>query len=262
MHKIGIIGGGNMGEAILSSIRQKCFVSVTEKDSSRSEYLRLNYKGNVVDLPELISSSDIIIIALKPQDIEPVLKEMSPLLDKDKLIISIAAGITTAYLEKNLGKKVKVIRAMPNMPAMIGEGITAVSAGKYVKDADIESARKIFDHLGKTVVVNEDLMDAVTAVSGSGPAYVFFFLECLIKSAQTLGLKEDLCKELVLTTFIGSIHLLEKQKMEPEILCAKVTSKGGTTQAALEIFKKNNFEEIITQALTAAKKRSAELSRH
>ena len=260
MHKIGIIGGGNMGEAIIGSVRKKYSVSVAERDSVRSKYLRAKYKVKVMDLPALISSSDILIIAVKPQDIETLLKEIYSFIGK-KLIISIAAGITTSYIEKILGKKIKVIRAMPNMPAMIGEGITAVSAGKYSRDADIDIARNIFDCLGKTVVVKENLMDAVTAVSGSGQAYVFFFLECMMKSARALGLAEDLCQELVTTTFLGSIHLLEKQNIDPGILRAKVTSKGGTTQAALEVFEKNHFADIMTQALKAAQKRAAELSR-
>ena len=149
---------------------------------------------------------------------------------------------------------------MPNMPAMIGEGITAVCAGKYAKAVDLKAACKIFDYLGKTVVVKENLMDAITAVSGSGPAYVFFFMECLIKSAEALGLKSDLSKELVMATFLGSVHLLEKQSIEPGILRAKVISKGGTTAAALDVFLKGKFNHLVYQALFAAKKCAKELS--
>ncbi len=288
MHKIGIIGGGNMGEAIISSVRRKFFVSVAEKDKTRSDYLRFKYKIKIFDLENLISSSDIIVLAVKPQDIEDVLRRIRDHLenlsfpnasvgnldkaisgpptktfggDSSKLIISIAAGITTSYIEKILGKKIKVIRTMPNMPAMIGEGITAVCAGKYAIAPDINVACKIFDHLGKTVVVKEEFMDTITAVSGSGPAYVFFFMECLVKASEALGLKSDLSKELVMATFLGSIHLLEKQKIEPGTLRAKVTSKGGTTAAALEVFLKGKFDHLVQQALLAAKKRAKELAK-
>ncbi len=264
MYKIGIIGGGNMGEAIINGVRHKFSIFVSEKDKVRSDYLHSlysQYNINVLDLESLISSSDILIVAVKPQDIDEVLQKIAKSIHASTLVISIAAGITISYIEKILVKKIKVIRTMPNLPAMIAEGMTAVCAGTYAKEADLQVAREIFDKVGKTVVIEENLMDAVTAVSGSGPAYVFFFLECLLKASQGLGLKSDLSKELVMATFLGSIHLLEKQKIEPGILRQKVTSKGGTTAAALEVFNKNNFEGIITQALAAAKKRAKELAK-
>ncbi len=261
MHKIGVIGGGNMGEAIINSVRQKCFVSVSEKNPARAEYLHAQYRLGAVSIEELVTDSDVVILAVKPQDMEETLKAVNPFIVKEKLLISIAAGITTSYIEKNISKRIRTIRAMPNMPAMISEGITAICPGKYSKHEDVDEACKIFDHFGKTIVVKEEMMDSITAVSGSGPAYVFYFLESLIKAAQSLGLKEDLSRELVLSTVLGSVHLLEKQKGEPSALREKVTSKGGTTQAAVDVLKKNDFEEIFIQALEAAKKRAAELSR-
>ncbi len=261
MIKISIIGGGNMGEAILSSIRKKYFVMVAEKDPKRQEYLRKTYKIKAEDLKNAVPSSEVVIIAVKPQDIDEVLRDMNSLLGVNKLVISIAAGITTAFIEKKLPEKTRVIRAMPNMPAMIGQGITAVSKGQYSRQSDLDLACRIFEHVGKTVVVSEDLIDAVTAVSGSGPAYVFLFLECLIKAAQKVGLSEDLAKQLVKTTFSGSMNLLEKQKEDAANLRAKVTSKGGTTQAATDVFMNSKIDEIIAQAVSAAKKRASELSR-
>ena len=260
MADIAIIGGGNMGEALIKGLhKHKLFVC--ESNPGRVRYLKEKYKITVAEIADAVSASSIVILAVKPQDMGNILVETRHcLVSTDKLFISIAAGITTSYIEKILSTKIKVIRTMPNMPAMIGEGITAVCAGKYAKAVDLKAACKIFDYLGKTVVVKENLMDAITAVSGSGPAYVFFFMECLIKSAEALGLKSDLSKELVMATFLGSVHLLEKQSIEPGILRAKVISKGGTTAAALDVFLKGKFNHLVYQALFAAKKRAKELS--
>lgn len=250
-----------MGEAIIASSLKRFFVSVSEKDAKRQQYLQQNYKLVSLDIKKLAQVSDVIILAVKPQDIDEALKELSQVIRNDTLVISIAAGITCGYVERRLSAKTKVIRTMPNMPALIGQGITAVSRGRYATNRDIDTARKIFDNLGKTVIVEEELIDAVTAVSGSGPAYVFLFMECLIKAAQSLGLEENLSTELVKSTFAGSVNLLLKKNLNPRELRTKVTSKGGTTQAALDVFLKKKIDEIIKKALQAAKKRAKKLSR-
>lgn len=252
-----------MGEAIINGCLKRFFVCVSEKDATRQKYLLKKYRLEGVDVRALAQSSEIIIIAVKPQDIDDALLALKSVNLKDKLIISVAAGITTRYLERKLGKNCKVVRTMPNMPALIGKGMTAVCRGRYAGKKDIDLAGKIFDNVGKTVVVNEELMDSITAVSGSGPAYVYLFMECLIRAAQSLGLKEALAEELVKNTFSGSLELLLKSSdnVNPGILRAKVTSKGGTTQAALEVFERRKFEHIIVQALKAAQKRAKTLSR-
>ncbi|HOW35888.1 MAG TPA: pyrroline-5-carboxylate reductase [Candidatus Omnitrophota bacterium] len=264
MYKIGIIGGGNMGEAIISGCLKRFFVYVSEKDATRRNYLLKKYRLEGVDVKTLAQASEIIIIAVKPQDIDEVLTVLRSVVKlKDKLIISVAAGVTTRYLERKLGNNCKVVRTMPNMPALIGKGITAVCKGRHAGKKDVDLACKIFDNVGKTVVVAEELMNSVTAVSGSGPAYVYLFMECLIKAAQSLGLKEALAEELVKNTFSGSLELLLKNNdnLSPGILRARVTSKGGTTQAALEVFARRKFERIIADALKAAQKRAKTLSR-
>ena len=250
-----------MGEAIISSCLKRFFVHVSEKDVKRQQYLSQNYKLVPYDIGRLVQISDIIILAVKPQDIEEVLKELRKVIKNDQFVISIAAGITTNFIETSLGKKIPVVRTMPNMPALISQGITAVAAGRYAQKADIDLTCKIFDTLGKTVVVEEELIDAITAVSGSGPAYVFLFMECMIKAAESLGLKKELAADLVKTTFAGSVNLLLKKNIEPEELRMKVTSKGGTTQAALDVFMNKKIDEIIRKALVAAKKRAQTLSR-
>jgi pyrroline-5-carboxylate reductase len=260
MKTVGIIGGGNMGSAIISRINKTFKVIVSEQDEKRAAELKRKFKVALKDIPELVAASNAILIAVKPQDIDAVLLAIKKAGGKEKLIISIAAGITTAYLEKYLGKETRVVRTMPNMPAMIGEGMTAVAEGKYTKVSDIKFALEIFDNIGKTVVVGEQWIDAITAVSGSGPAYVFLFAECLIKAAVALGLDEKDSQALVKQTLLGSIHLLDKSKDDAATLRAKVTSKGGTTQAAMDVLMGLNIEKIFQDALIAARNRARELS--
>jgi pyrroline-5-carboxylate reductase len=258
---IGIIGGGNMGMAILSRIVKKYQVEVCEQDDTRANFLRRKFKTAVKDLQSLVADSSVIIVAVKPQDIDSVLEGMGRVISDKKLVISIAAGVTTAFLEKELGGRVKVIRAMPNLPAQIAESVTAVCAGRYATSIDVKTVCKIFDCIGETIVLAEDLIDSVTAVSGSGPAYVFLFAECLIAAAESLGLTKDLSKKLVMKTLLGSIHLLERQREDPASLRARVTSKGGTTQAAMDVFARRELEKIFIEALSAARLRAGELSK-
>jgi len=257
---IGIIGGGNMGLAILSRVAKGNKVFVCEKDAKRAQLLRKKYNVTVLDVPELVAQSQVIIVAVKPQDIDIVLAEIKGSLNKNKLVISIAAGITTQYLQKRLGKNVKVIRTMPNMTEQIGEGMTAIAEGKFATAADIRTAVKIFNCVGQAVVVPEKLINAITAVSGSGPAYVFLFAECFWGAARRLGLDKDLTCKLVAATIKGSVAQL-LQTGDPVGLRAKVTSKGGTTQAAIEVFEQQGIRDIFEGALKAAKKRAGELAR-
>jgi len=258
--KIGIIGGGNMGGAIIGGIHKNYAVAVCEQDKKRCAALKRKYKVTVGDLKTVVEESQMIILAVKPQSFDAVLREIRPLFSKNKLIISIAAGITCHYIEKRLGGKARVVRAMPNLPAQVGQGMTGICLGKAAARSDLILACQLFGCIGKTVVVEEKWMDAITAASGSGPAYVFLFIECLNKAVRSLGLDEALSRELVLQTIRGSLDLLDHQKEDAAVLRARVTSKGGTTQAAMDVFKKNNTEKIFKDALKAAKKRARELS--
>lgn len=259
MKTIGIIGGGNMGAAIIARTRKAYKILVCEADAKKAGALKSKYGVHSVSMSELARSSNVIVLAVKPQDFGPVLSTIRPFL-KDQLVVSIAAGITTLYIEKKLGR-CRVVRTMPNMPAQIGEGITAICRGRYASAADLKTTSQILNHVGKTVVVNEGSIDAVTAVSGSGPAYVFLFVECFLKAARSLGLNEKIAKELVLSTLLGSTHLLEKSGEDAGALRAKVTSKGGTTQAAMDVFLSRKIDTIFTQALKAAKQRAKALAK-
>ena len=258
-NKIGIIGGGNMGEALIKGLYSKHGIYVCENHPPRVKYLKSKYKGILVGDLKLAQEASVIIFAVKPQEIDQVLKQIP--IGKNKLFISIAAGLTTSFYEKNLGGNVRVVRAMPNMPALIAEGITGVCGGRYATVADIKAAEKILQTIGQTVTVKESLMDAITAVSGSGPAYVFLFVEQWINAAIKLGFDPPQARQLVYKTLLGSAHLLEKSQFDAGTLRAKVTSKGGTTQAAMDIFSKSKFDLLIQKALLAAKNRSKELAK-
>lgn len=259
--RIGIIGGGNMGAAIIGRIRKDFSLQVCEANGRRAQNLRKKFKIKIADLKTVVESSRIVILAVKPQGFDDVLKEIGQLNIKNKLIVSIAAGITTAYIEKRLKGHVKVVRTMPNLPAQVGQGMTGLCAGKKAKTADLNIVKRIFNKIGKTVVVKEKWMDAVTAISGSGPAYFFLFVESYVEAAQSLGLKEDLSRELVLQTLKGSLNLLETQKEDAGVLRQRVTSKGGTTHAALKILMKHKFKILFKMALKSARQRAKELSR-
>ena len=265
--KVGIIGCGNMGEALLGRlanvIEKSTSIMVSEFDAKRRDYLQGKYKMIIeIDNNELVKFSDVIIIAVKPKDFESLLKnEICCGVSSKKLVISIAAGITTKYIERVIGKDVPVIRAMPNMGALIGHSVSSLSAGSSVKKEDMELAKEIFSLIGDVVEVEEKLVDAVTAVSGSGPAYFFYFIEALYEVAEELELPPDVAKKLVLKTALGSVKLLQDLKEEPAALRKRVTSKGGTTEAAFKVLERKKVKDIIKAAVKDACKHSKKLSR-
>jgi pyrroline-5-carboxylate reductase len=264
---IGIIGGGNMGEALIKGLlREKRYnIRVCEANPARVSILKGRYKVSYEkNIRSLISKANIIILAVKPQDMHAPLswfRDDDSI--EDKLFISIAAGLTTKFFEKNLPGKPHVVRAMPNLPSSIGESATAICKGRFATDGDANIAGSILGYIsgtiGTVIKVEEKYMDAVTAVSGSGPAYVFLFVEYWIAAAISLGLSENDAKELVWVTLIGSAHLV--RNFDARELRERVTSKGGTTEAAMKVFEKNNFGKLMKDALTAAKNRSKELAK-
>ena len=241
---IGIIGAGNMGMAIASRIKGKVLLSDKNK--------------RISDNSSVAEGSDIIILAVKPQDIRDVLKEIRPYAGK-KLIISIAAGVTTLSIEKALGPKARVIRVMPNMPAMVAKGISAISRGRFSGSNDLRTAFRIFSGLGEVIEVKEKMMDAVTSVSGSGPGYYFLFTHLLARAARANGFGKGLAMKLAKATFIGAAELARQSDLSMEELVKKVASKGGTTEAALKVFRQEKLEAIIKKAVKAAAHRSLSL---
>ena len=264
--KIGVIGFGNMGEAIISRLVARISGSgkalmVADVDKTKLKKAHKRYKVLVADNNRALAIfSDVIIIAVKPKDFEALLREIAPFLSKAKIVISIAAGITTGYIEKHLAKKIAVIRVMPNMPAMIGEAISSISAGAFAARPHMKTVKDIFSSIGEVVEVDEKLVDGVTAVSGSGPAYFFYLMESLIEAAMALGFDEAKAKRLVFRTALGGAKLVEALGLHPKELRAKVTSKGGTTEAALGVLESEGFKAMVKRAVTAARDRSRELS--
>jgi len=270
---IGIIGYGNMGSAIAERIRGNYEVFVVDKDASRLRTMpRESIAANISDLVE---SAEIILIAVKPQDFDEVL-EKSRLSAKGKMFISIAAGIKTTYIEDRLGS-IRVVRAMPNLGAIAGKSITCICKGKFTTQDDIGFAKDLFSFIGKVREINEDKMDAVTAVSGSGPGYYFDavvnrydeynqnkeafcekFTDSLTRAAKGVGLDEQLSLLLAKETVIASELVLEYTKSSAEELRSQVTSKGGTTEAALQVLHNGG---TLIDAVKAAAKRAKELSR-
>ncbi|MFA5146086.1 MAG: pyrroline-5-carboxylate reductase [Candidatus Omnitrophota bacterium] len=265
--KIGMIGCGNMGEAMIrklsAAVADPGLLIASDADPARRDSIKAKYGvATGIDNAYLVSHSDVVILAVKPKDLEKILYEdIRRAVSKDKLLISIAAGITTDYIGQMVGKGIPVIRVMPNMAATIGEGISAISAGPSAGAEDMKTAKEIFSAVGDVVEVDEGLMDAVTALSGSGPAYFFYMMEALMEAAAELGLDEHTAGALVRKTAAGSSRLVEVLKESPGDLSKKVASKGGTTEAAFKVFGSKKFKAIIKAAVKAACKRSKEISK-
>ena len=264
--KLVFIGAGNMAEALVRGILKANLVEkenllVTDVNLKRLEFFNetLGVKG-ISDNKEAILFSDIIVLSVKPQMMANILDEITVVVQPTQKVISIAAGITTKFIESKLTKEIPVIRVMPNTPALIGHGMTGICAGKYAQTEDMELARAIFEAVGKVVVVKEEQMDAVTALSGCGPAYVFTIVEVLTEAGVSLGLPEEISLTLAIETMEGAAKMLKETNEHPTILRNKVTSPGGATIAALNVLEEKGFREIFIQAVTAAAKRSKELS--
>lgn len=264
--KIAIIGGGKMGSIIAQGLIANKMTSprnitVTDIDKAKLNSLRSSMKLKVSGNNEKAAKeADIIILAVKPQNMAVTLKEISSVIDKSKLVISIAAGITTNFIENALSKGIRVVRVMPNTPALVGKGATAVAGGSRVKAGDVKLTQAIFNAVGVSVRVEEKHMDAVTGLSGSGPAYFFLIIEALIEAGFKKGLSRDLSKQLAAHTMLGAAHLCLQSDKEPAQLREMVTSPGGTTAAGLKVMEEENLREIIIAAVEAATRRSKELA--
>lgn len=269
MKTIGFIGGGNMAQALIEGVLGAGLykpqdVWVSDVRSERLDDLKAQYGVQTTsDNIELTAQADVIVLSVKPQLMGKVLEGIAGTVKQDVLVISIAAGITTESIRAKLGE-VQIIRVMPNTPALIGAGASGLYNAGATEDS-METALDIFSAVGKAVIVeNESLIDAVTAVSGSGPAYFFLLMEEMIKAGVQLGLTEEMAKTLVLQTAKGAALLAESAQQrgeDPAILRQKVTSPGGTTEAALKVMNENMLGEIVLKALTAARNPGQELSK-
>ena len=265
--KIGFIGVGNMATSIISGLLDSCRVSNSQVYISDRDKRRLSIKKRrlkvkaVANNLELVKLADIIILCVKPQDIKGVLEEIKNEIIKDKIVISIAAGITLDFLKRYLLKKVKLIRVMPNIGSLVQEAMVCISYDKGLDSKSKDIAKMIFEAIGEVEEIDEKLMDIITSLSGSGPAYIAYVVSSLIDAANLEGLSKDKAKRLTLQTAKGTIKLLKDERIEPEQLIKMVSSKGGTTEAAFKVFKKHRLNYIFSKAIKAAIKRSEELSK-
>jgi pyrroline-5-carboxylate reductase len=265
--KIGIIGSGKMGSVLISGIVSHNLTSprnITVSDVMKDclDNIRKTYGVGVTgDNKKVVKDADIVILAVKPQVIAEVLGGIAGVYNKGKLIISIAAGITTQFIEGILKKEARVIRVMPNTPALIGEGAAALTNGSRVTDEDFAVARYIFEAVGITVSVKEDLMDTVTGLSGSGPAYGFVIIDALASGGVNMGLSRDIALKLAAQTILGAAKLCLKGDKHPAELRDMVTSPGGTTIAGLKAMEDGKIRATLMAAVEAATLRSRELGK-
>lgn len=262
--KIGFIGGGKMAEALIKGIIQSQFadsdqITTVEPVMERRQFLSELYKINVAADAQAVADCGIVILAVKPQVMDSVLSGLKSILNETHLIVSIAAGIPLSFIEDRLNKKCRVIRVMPNTPALVLEGASALSGGTAATSEDIEICRNIFSAVGKCVIVDEKYLDAVTGLSGSGPAYVFSFLEALIDGGVKVGLAREDAELLAMQTVLGSVRLAMETGDHPAVLRAMVTSPGGTTIAGLHTLEKEGFRAAVMSCVEEATRRSKEL---
>ncbi|GAA4931471.1 pyrroline-5-carboxylate reductase [Streptomonospora halophila] len=261
---IAIIGGGKMGEALLAGLlatgHEPSGVLVTEPDPARSEALRQRYGVAAVSSAESADRADALILAVKPQDMVDLLDQLDGAIGPDTLVISIAAGITTSLLEKHLSGEVAVVRAMPNTPALVGRGMTAVAGGAHTSADQLDHAESLLRSVGEVVRVAERHMDTVTAISGSGPAYFYFIAETMIEAGVAMGMTREAAKKLVTQTIGGAAAMLDDPGAHPVVLREAVTSPGGTTAAAVRELERHSVRTAFTDAIEAARERSRELS--
>jgi pyrroline-5-carboxylate reductase len=260
---VAIIGVGAMGEALASGLIAAGWeigdISLCVRRPERAVELEKSIGAPVTfDIPEAMKGRDVVVIAVKPRDVGVVLEAMSGRLEPRQTVLSLAAGVTTATYEAGLGE-VPVVRAMPNTPALVREGVTGIAAGRFADDDHLLAAQEILGAVGSVRVMDENLLDAVTAVSGTGPAYVFLMAEALTEAAMREGLPRDIAESFVNQTIRGAGHLLTDTTKSPAQLRYEVTSPGGTTAAAMHVLEERGFRALIEDAVRAAAIRSGEL---
>ena len=262
--EIGIIGAGIMGEALLVAISKAGVstsdIAISDRRQERTSELSNNYGCAVVSAEDISIQAKNILLVVKPQDMDALLEGIGKKISSGQRVISFAAGKKTSLIEKYLSEGVAVLRVMPNTPMSVGVGASAISAGKFATDADTKAVEELLKASGKTIVLDESLQDAVTATSGSGPAYFFSFVEAMISGARDLGLSESDAKTLVIQTITGAAAMLNVDGASPSTLRENVTSPNGTTFAALQVFESMDIEGIIKKAMRAARDRSQDLS--
>jgi pyrroline-5-carboxylate reductase len=265
--QLGFIGAGNMAEALARGILGGRLLEArqmiaSDPDKGRRELFEDDLKiPTTTDNPAVIEQAPVIVIAVKPQVFDKAVAPLGSLFGPKKLLISICAGLSTKHIEDAVAAGTRVVRAMPNTPMLVNRGMSAVCAGKNARPADVAKAQRLLGAAGQVIRVPEELMNAVTAVSGSGPAYFFYLAELLAAAGVKVGLSEDDARLLARVTFEGAARLLAESAEGPQELRRRVTSPGGTTEAAIKTFESLGFAKIVDAAVAAARDRGRELGR-
>jgi pyrroline-5-carboxylate reductase len=263
-HVTAILGVGVMGEALLSGMiragRPASDLLVGEKRPERATELADRYDVSVVSNLDATKLADTLVLVVKPQDMASLLDEIGPDVRSGQLVVSLAAGITTSFLESRLAPGTAVVRVMPNTPALVDEGMAAIAGGSHCDEEHLATVEDLLASTGRVLRIQERQMDAVTAISGTGPAYIFFVVEAMIEAGVHLGLPRATATELVVQTVVGSAKMLRETGEHPVVLREQVTSPGGTTAAALRELEIHKVRAAFLAALEAARDRSSELA--
>lgn len=261
---IGVIGVGIMGEALISGLLSAGYIGssicIADKRAERVSEIAKKYGVSPSSPEKIATECDAILFVVKPQDMATVLDDIGSKIPMSTLLVSFAAGKKTSFVESRVMDGTPVLRVMPNTPLLLGRGMSAISAGRYAIEADIDFITNVLSASSEVIVVGEDLQDAVTATSGSGPAYFFYFVEAMIKGAMDLGLSEKDATTLTIQTINGAATMLNESGKTPTTLRENVTSPNGTTAAAIASFEQSEAKEIIAKAMKAARDRSQELA--
>jgi pyrroline-5-carboxylate reductase len=266
MKRLAVLGGGKMGEALIAGLlasgwRSPEEIVVTTRGEERCKELAETYGVETsLDNAAAIEGARVIVVAVKPQDIEPLLSSISKHVGTEQMLLSIVAAIPTSFIEARLSEPVPVVRAMPNTPSVVHEGMAGLSRGRYAGEEHLAMAREVLEHVGRVVTVPENYLDAVTAISGSGPAYFALLAEAMIEAGILLGLAREVSTLLVVQTMLGSAKLLRDEQMHPVELREMVTSPGGTTTRAIQVLEQSGVRAAFLNAIEAAMERAIELA--
>lgn len=263
MQKIAVIGAGKIGESLLSGLlaagREPSELMFTERFPQRARELTSQYGIEWTTVPAAAKSADVLVVAVKPQDIDAVLDELAPELDGKTLVVSLCAGLPTKLFSDRLPAGTPIVRVMPNTPMLVGEAMSAVSAGPNATEEHLHTVEKLLDAVGEVVRVPESQQDAVTALSGSGPAYFFFLVEAMIDGGILLGLPRATAEKLIVQSAVGSAKMLSDGTDHPVLMREAVTSPAGTTIMAIRELEKHGVRAAMLAAIEAARDRSVEL---
>ena len=263
-HPLAILGAGVMGETVLSGLLRAGWqadqIVATDRRLERQHELTTRYGIKMLENTEAVAEAETVILVVKPQDMNDLLNEISQSIKPGALVVSLAAGVDTAFIESRLPEGVAVVRVMPNTPAQVDEGMAAISPGSHSNQDHLDRVTEILSATGRVITVPERYQDAVTAISGTGPAYLFFVVEAMIEAGVHLGLPRDTATELVVQTMLGSAKLLRETGEHPTVLRERVTSPGGTTAAAVRELEDHKVRAAFLRAMEAARDRSRDLA--